>query len=132
MAIGFPASYRQKERIAMSQHELRALVVEALGELKWRLLSDDGNTLTARVSLNLSTTGERISIIVSEGELEVISKCRMQIVDWGKNKKNVQTLFGKLPPGLRDGDVSSTSVSGSSVATSATVRPADDKKEHAG
>lgn len=60
------------------------------------------HTVQARVDASMSSWGEVIMVYLSEvsGEtvVEVESRCKfpLQIIDWGKNKKNVQYIIQEL------------------------------------
>lgn len=84
----------------------RHLVEEALeaatqrSGLAFRIDERNPDILFAETGLSLGSTGERITIRITEHrdrtEVQVKSKCIFQIIDWGRNKENVNRFFQHL------------------------------------
>jgi hypothetical protein len=53
--------------------------------------------IKARSSMGLRSWGENITIVSADGRADIKSSCRgIQLVDYGKNKANVNALFSAL------------------------------------
>jgi len=96
MAFGFQASSSRNEHYDADPMIMRQLVRVALAKLDWRYEIVDRETVTANIPMNMFTYGERITVSVDDdGELTAKSKCAwpIQLIDWGKNKQNIDQLF---------------------------------------
>jgi hypothetical protein len=68
----------------------------------------DGGSLAARAGFSLRSWGENISVHVDDaGTVEVTSQCLLptQMVDYGKNKANVNRFLAGLSARLGDSQV---------------------------
>ena len=108
MAFGFPARFSERRTFLLPQEELAAVVQSALEGLGWsyRRLSDE--EFRASVPFGGGTWGEDFKIrILPGGVVEAESKCvtvRLpQLFDFGKNRRNVETFFGLVEHGVRQG-----------------------------
>ena len=64
--------------------------------LKGTLVPGDEMIVQLKVPLNVLSWGETVNIRVkASGEVEIQSTCsyRYQIVDWGKNRRNIEKIF---------------------------------------
>ncbi|PID26581.1 MAG: hypothetical protein CR982_09510 [Candidatus Cloacimonadota bacterium] len=73
----------------------------ALKKSKFKIknIDEKNGLIHARSKLNFSSWTEKISIKVDDnGDVTIKSKCFLptQIVDWGKNEKNVKKIFNSL------------------------------------
>ena len=64
--------------------------------------------IEASTGTTMRSWGEDLSIQVTAGEpgkvgVTITSKVKLQLVDWGKNKKNIDALFGSIDAVLRGG-----------------------------
>mgnify|MGYP001219223479 FL=1 len=97
MAIGFPAYHIQ--RLNLRDTNLRVSVSAALEQTGWTVLETTKHSIRAKIGINLWTFGETIQItFIDDKTIEIHSKCRLptQIFDWGKNKRNVNTLVNLI------------------------------------
>ena len=97
MAIGFPAYHIQ--RLNLRDTNLRVSVSAALEQTGWTVLETTKHSIRAKIGINLLTFGETIRItFIDDKTIEIHSKCRLptQIFDWGKNKRNVNTLVNLI------------------------------------
>jgi hypothetical protein len=56
-------------------------------------------SIRARARVNVRSWGENITVTVgADGKTEIVSECRVptSVVDWGKNRSNVNRLFSLL------------------------------------
>ncbi len=74
-------------------------IKQSVNILNWKIVSFDKNGLIANSLSSLKSYGENIEITYNEnGNVVISSKCKnkMQLVDWGKNKKNIDDFFIEL------------------------------------
>lgn len=76
-------------------------VIDALKSLKFRIIEKDekNGVIVARTRLNIWSWTEKVTIKIDpNGKLHIESKCSLptQIVDWGKNRRNVENLFAQI------------------------------------
>jgi rhomboid protease GluP len=96
MAFGFPASYETEIEITGSHTEIRDAMLRALELLSWQFSADDGvNLITARVPPSLVSWGEEFTVsLAEEPVVRLRSSCKWtQVLDWGKNKRNVEQFL---------------------------------------
>lgn len=68
-------------------------------QMGWQYIADTGDRLEYQSPMNLSSWGENFSVrLLNNEEVEIKSQCRLptQIVDWGRNKKNVNRFLEKM------------------------------------
>ena len=99
MAFGFPAYHTEEAIGSGDENRLRNSVKNAILSLGWNIHTEATTIITASTSPNLSSWGEGVVIHFFPGcRLSVTSKCALftQCFDWGKNKRNVRTLFEEI------------------------------------
>jgi hypothetical protein len=97
--------YREEARFRrVSAKELKRACKDALDELRWQWDTDGRWKLIAYVPYSFISYGEWLVVEIYEEELVVISHCRKryQLVDWGKNKQNVQRFLDRVADILDD------------------------------
>jgi hypothetical protein len=108
MAFGFPARATSSRTYQLPQDELAAVVKSALENLGWSYnVLADGEFL-ASVPFGGGTWGEHFRVkILPGGVIEAESKCitvrTLQLFDFGKNRKNIETFFALVEHGIRQG-----------------------------
>ena len=62
--------------------------------MSWRLASRGHEMLEYNVPLTMRSWGERVRITIEEGSIRIESWCSFpaQVVDWGKNRQNVDLI----------------------------------------
>jgi hypothetical protein len=94
MAIGFPAQYTEIVPFAADPQTAIETAKSALEELGLRHTQPDSQTLRANIKMSLDSTGEILHIsIEAPNQLRVQSRCKIQLFDWGKNKRNVHQFL---------------------------------------
>jgi hypothetical protein len=97
--------YREEVRFRkVSAKELKRVCKDALDELGWNWQADDRWRLVADVPRTFSSFGEWLVVEIYDEELVVLSHCRVrnQLVDWGKNRKNVERFLDRVEVILYD------------------------------
>jgi hypothetical protein len=95
MPLAYENTFRFRD---VSARELRRACEDALDELRWRWEDDGRWRLIAYIPFSLSSYGEWLMVEIWDEELVVRSQCRAraQLVDWGKNRKNVQRFIDRV------------------------------------
>lgn len=77
--------------------------IDAASAIGWQVTFTDKSTgvISARTPTNLWTWGDTVSIRVcrvenSAVEVNISSGTQRQVVDWGRNKRNILSYYGKL------------------------------------
>ena len=97
--------YREEARFKrVSAKELKSICKDALDELGWRYEVEDRWRIIAYVPYSVTSYGEWLIVDVFEEELVVVSHCRRryQLVDWGKNRRNVDRFLTRVEDILDD------------------------------
>lgn len=69
----------------------------AFKQFNWEIISTSESRIQGHTSLSLSSWGESINIDISDTKVTIESKCiGNQLFDWGKNKKNVESLLEQI------------------------------------
>ena len=110
MAFGFPPRFSESRTIWLQPDELRTAVKSALENAGWsyQILSDD--EFVARIPMTGWSWGEELTAKISpDGMIQVMSKChgyRPQIIDFGKNRTNVELFFALIQHAIAQGPIS--------------------------
>lgn len=97
MAIGFPPSYTQEYSINdYSKEDFFAIIIEAFKRLKWVYTIFNSDELIAQTSMSWESWGESITVRSEYDTFVFRSECSGQIIDWGKNKRNLARLSSKI------------------------------------
>lgn len=99
MAFGIPASYSETRRFKRRRDELRSAIEAAFESLGWRYSAVSFHTYRAEISIGLFSWGENVVVeMFPNDEIQVKSQCAFQpqIIDWGKNRRNVKQFFRRL------------------------------------
>ena len=79
----------------------------AMGSLNWKITSENQATFSiqASVPMSLWTWGDKLTVVLSREEndrvrVDVQSKTGLQIVDYGKNKRNILALYEAIEMAL--------------------------------
>lgn len=95
-----PASYQGSMTFPASGSDVFQACLQAVPQCKFRIVSSNAGTgeINASARMGFRSWGERIAITVgADGRVEIRSSCRgIQLVDYGKNKANVNALFSAL------------------------------------
>jgi hypothetical protein len=97
--------YREEARFRkVPAKELKRACKDALDELRWKWEAESRWRLIAYVPYSFSSFGEWLIVEIYDEELVVVSHCRRrdQLVDWGKNRKNVERFLNRVADILDD------------------------------
>ncbi len=95
------AKFKHTETYPLAKAELLEQVKRALAHCKFKIteIGEDEGVIHAKSAVNFWSWREKIEVnIDADGSVSMKSECVLptQVVDWGKNKKNVQQFFAYL------------------------------------
>jgi len=98
--VAFGFSPKQIDNLPISdlnKKQLFVLAFEAVKKLNWNVgyLSESG--FIAYTKFSMSSWSEEVQIKIEVGNISVKSECTgSQIIDWGKNRKNIDSFFASF------------------------------------
>ena len=106
MAFGFPPRFIESRTFNLAADELQAVVKSVLENSGWAY-QVSGNEIRAQVPISGWSWGEELSAkILPNGLIQVESRCKgvwPQIIDWGKNRSNVEIFFAQVQHTIAQG-----------------------------
>lgn len=95
MAFGFSPKHVKEYDIENLDHNyFLVLAIEAALKLKWNVGFVSETGFIAYTMFSWASWGEEISIKIKDNKVYVKSEITgLQLIDWGKNKKNIEKLF---------------------------------------
>jgi len=110
MAFGFSPRFSESRTFWISPDELRTVVKSVLEKAGWSYQMPSDDEFVARIPMSGWSWGEELRARISpEGMIQVVSKChgyRPQIIDFGKNRTNVELFFALVQHAIAQGPVS--------------------------
>lgn len=93
MAWGFSPKYAEDTPFGeYTREQYFAIAVEAAKRLNWNIGQTSEAGFTAFTNISMSSWGEKISVIMGAAAATIKSECIGQILDYGKNRRNVKNL----------------------------------------
>lgn len=96
MSLGFPASYSEIVSLAGSGYTARRAVIETFEALGWEFAEIDSYSFNSKIPMSGASWGETLTVSLEPGVAKVRSACRFQLIDWGKNKRNVREFVARF------------------------------------
>jgi hypothetical protein len=99
MAFGFPASYQLVVSNIPKDTDIIRSVGSALSRIGWNPTLEK-NIYRASTNLSMGSSGEKITVeILPNKSIKITSKSSVifQLLDFGKNKRNVDRFLEELP-----------------------------------
>ncbi len=95
MAFGVsPKHVRDQIFHSLTYEEILITALEAAKKLNWKIGFTSQRAFIAYTKFSMSSWGEEIKVNVEHQKLIVKSECTgNQLIDWGKNKKNVDAFL---------------------------------------
>jgi len=95
MAFGFPAYHKERRKLSLGVEQTRQKVLKVLALLEWEEIGFHPYALDYKTKGSMLTSGERVYINITDIEIILRSECMFfsQIVDFGKNKANIQLFW---------------------------------------
>lgn len=112
MAFGFPPRFTESRTFYLPQDELITAVKSTFEKLGWGYTVPSANEFYTHISMSGWSWGEDLTAkLLLNGTVQVESKChgyRPQIIDFGKNRANVERFFAQLQHTVTQGPISAT------------------------
>jgi hypothetical protein len=94
-------TYRNNMRFPGTREQISQACLEAVRQSGFKVRESDlaAGQITAKAGVNVRTWGENIHVYVDpEDRVYITSKSRfpLTLVDWGKNRWNVERIFTRL------------------------------------
>lgn len=98
MAIGLTPKYVQEINIDnLDKEHFLIIATSAIEQQDWEITYVNESSIIAHTGFNWRSWNEMITITIEDNVAQIRSECTgSQIIDWGKNKKNVQTLIDNI------------------------------------
>jgi len=95
MAFGFSPKYIETFQVHdLTNTQLLALAIGVVEKLEWNIGAQDKTKFLAYTKFSMSSWSEEIRIEIEDKTIKIKSECTgSQILDWGKNKKNVKLFI---------------------------------------
>lgn len=97
MAFGFPPKFYQEYKPeSLNNEHLLLCAVEAARNLDWNISFVSETGFVAYTKFSLSSWSEEVTVKIGDNAAQITSKCSgAQILDWGKNRSNVEALISE-------------------------------------
>lgn len=83
--------------VVNEKSNFHAKFIKTILDLEWTITQVETNIIKSQLPISLSSWGESIEIELFEEHAEIKSLCiGNQLIDWGKNKKNISDFLEKL------------------------------------
>ncbi len=98
MAFGFSPKHIQDFQLDdLDKEQFLVLAIEAAYKLNWNVSFVSETGFIAYTKFSWSSWSEEVTVKIGNGVVNLKSECTgTQLMDWGKNKKNVEALLAKL------------------------------------
>ncbi len=100
MAFGFPSTaYTATIDLDSDRRSIREAIVQTFRLIGWEYETPHSDKFVAKIPINGSSWGEKLTVrFTDDGRIEIESKCSPfpQLLDWGKNRKNVEQFLKLL------------------------------------
>ena len=110
MAFGFPPRFSGSRTFPIPLDELRTVVKSVLQNAGWSYQMPADDEFVAQTPNSGWSWGEEFRArIFPDGKIQVVSKChgyRPQLIDFGKNKSNVESFFAQVQHAIAQGAIS--------------------------
>jgi len=95
-----PASHESSMTFPAGRDEVFQACLQAISQCGFRVLGSnrEAGQIDARARMSLRSWGENITVTIRDGGIvDIKSSCRgIQVIDYGKNRANVNALFSAL------------------------------------
>ncbi len=107
MAYGITPKYSRTLSLdGLTPERFLIIALETAKKIDWNIARINKNGFYAYTGASMTSWGEEIELNISWGKTAIKSKCvGMQVVDWGKNKKNIQefeSVFNETKNGMTE------------------------------
>jgi rhomboid protease GluP len=110
MAFGFTPKFEQLLDLnGLTPEHYLVIALEAAKQLDWTITNVTKTGFTAYTGFSMRSWNEEVNVIVNEDSVQLQSRCLgNQIMDWGKNKENIESLIAeseKVQSSLNDDQI---------------------------
>jgi hypothetical protein len=114
MAFGFPPRFSESRTFPIPPDELRTVVKSVLASAGWSYQMPTDDEFVAQTPNSGWSWGEEFRArIFPDGKIQVASKChgsRPQLIDFGRNKTNVESFFAQVQHTIARGSISGPAI----------------------
>jgi len=98
MAFGFSPKHVQDYQLDnLDKEHFLVFAIEAAFKLDWNVSFVSETGFIAYTKFSWSSWSEEVTVKIDNGVANIKSECTgSQLMDWGKNKKNVEALLSKF------------------------------------
>lgn len=98
MAFGFSPKFKQEYNLDnLSKSDFLVIAIESAKNLDWNVSFVSENGFIAYTKFSWSSYSEEITVKINDFNSSIKSECTgNQLLDWGKNKKNVEKLISEI------------------------------------
>jgi len=98
MSFGFSPKHIQEYKLEnLDKEHFLVFAIEAALKLDWDVSFISGTGFIAYTKFSMGSWSEEISVNIDNGVAIIKSECTgSQLIDWGKNKKNVEALLTQM------------------------------------
>src|SRR5271156_3324117 len=98
MAFGFPPKYIEDLPLEnLGEKEFLIIALAGAKALNWKIIEANETGFTANTHYDWSSKNERVEVSMANRTPRLMSKSsRGKLWDYGKNKKNVESLIAKV------------------------------------
>ncbi len=98
MAFGFPPFYADRISLDISESTvLRESVRETIKVLGFSFFEESKDQIVASTGMSVKSWGEKIHVnFLTDNSISVTSKSKFALIDWGKNKNNVERFRARV------------------------------------
>jgi rhomboid protease GluP len=98
MAFGFSPKYIQDFPLeGLTHKQFLVLALEAAKKLNWNIGFESETGFIAYTKFSMTSWSEEIKVVINGDSATLKSECTgTQMVDWGKNKKNIENLIDEI------------------------------------
>jgi hypothetical protein len=102
MSASFQSSVSAANSPAGLEQALSRAVQDLAAHRGWRLMNRTSSAVAFQVGVNWFSWGEAVTIDIQGQQILIRSRCRfpLQVIDWGKNRKNVSLVASSLTRSL--------------------------------
>ena len=95
MAFGIPPKHIEIISLeSLTKDDFLVIAIESAKKLGWNISQKSESGFTAHTKFSLSSWSEEVTVKIEGNNAELNSKCTGgQVVDWGKNKRNVNAFI---------------------------------------
>jgi hypothetical protein len=98
MAANFHSSFSAADSPVRLEQALSRAAQDLAAYQGWRITNQTASAAAFQVGVNWLSWGEAVTMEIQGQQILIRSRCRfpLQVIDWGKNRKNVSLVTSSL------------------------------------